>query len=45
LCHGLLHIAGYDHKRKNDRIRMEKLEKRIFLKFGGSSRSRFLEYP
>ena len=45
LYHGLLHIAGYDHKRKNDRIRMEKLEKRIFFKFGGSSRSRFLEYP
>jgi rRNA maturation RNase YbeY len=43
LCHGLLHIAGYDHKRKNDRIKMEKLEERIFLKFGGSSRSQFLE--
>ena len=44
MFHGLLHIAGYDHKRKNDRIRMEKLEK-DFFKFGGSSRSRFLEYP
>jgi len=43
LFHGLLHIAGYDHKQKNDRIRMEKLEERIFLKFGGSSRSQFLE--
>lgn len=27
--HGILHILGYDHKKKNDRIRMEKLEKRI----------------
>lgn len=43
LFHGLLHIAGYDHKQKNDRIKMEKLEEKIFLKFGGSSRSQFLE--
>lgn len=42
LFHGLLHIAGYDHKQKNDRIKMEKLEEKIFLKFGGSSRSQFL---
>lgn len=34
LFHGLLHIAGYDHKKKNDRIKMEKLEEKIFLKFG-----------
>lgn len=32
LCHGLLHIAGYDHKKKNDRIRMEKKEAELFLK-------------
>ena len=43
LVHGLLHIAGYDHKQKNDRIKMEKLEEKIFLKFGGGSRSHFLE--
>ncbi|MDO8442814.1 MAG: rRNA maturation RNAse YbeY [bacterium] len=33
LCHGLLHIAGYDHKQKNDRIKMERKEKIIFSKF------------
>ncbi len=44
LVHGLLHIAGYDHKQKNDRIKMEKLEEKIFFKFGGSSRSQFLEH-
>lgn len=36
LFHGLLHIAGYDHKKKNDRIKMERKEKIIFSKFGGS---------
>ena len=30
--HGILHILGYDHKKKNDRIRMEKLEKSIIKK-------------
>jgi len=30
--HGILHILGYDHKKKNDRIRMEKLEKNIIKK-------------
>jgi len=35
LFHGLLHIAGYDHKKKNDRIKMERKEKIIFAKFGG----------
>jgi len=43
LFHGLLHIAGYDHKRKNDRIIMEKVEAKIFSQFGGSSRSQFLD--
>jgi rRNA maturation RNase YbeY len=33
LFHGLLHIAGYDHKKKNDRIRMEKKEIIIFSKY------------
>ena len=27
--HGVLHLLVYDHKKKNDRIKMEKLEKRI----------------
>lgn len=30
--HGVLHLLGYDHKKKNDRIRMEKLEKTIIKK-------------
>lgn len=30
--HGILHILGYDHKKKNDRIKMEKLEKKIIGK-------------
>ncbi|MBU4348495.1 rRNA maturation RNAse YbeY [Patescibacteria group bacterium] len=34
LFHGILHIAGYDHKQKNDKIRMEYKEKIIFSKFG-----------
>lgn len=29
LIHGLLHLFGYDHKRKNDRIKMEKTEQSI----------------
>lgn len=28
--HGTLHLFGYDHKKKNDRIKMEKLEKNIY---------------
>lgn len=27
LIHSFLHLLGYDHKKKNDRIRMEKKEK------------------
>lgn len=29
LIHGILHILGYSHKRKNDRIKMEKREERL----------------
>ena len=29
LIHGLLHLFGYNHKKKNDRIKMEKIEKKI----------------
>lgn len=30
LTHGVLHIAGYDHKKKNDRMKMEKKEAEVF---------------
>ena len=35
IIHGLLHLLGYSHKGKNDRIRMEKKEKLVMrtLKF------------
>lgn len=29
LIHGLLHLFSYNHKKKNDRIKMEKIEKKI----------------
>lgn len=29
LIHGLLHLLGYDHKKKSDRIRMEGKEKEL----------------
>lgn len=29
LIHGFLHLLGYDHKKKNDRIEMEKKEKQL----------------
>ncbi|MBI1838745.1 MAG: rRNA maturation RNase YbeY [Candidatus Colwellbacteria bacterium] len=29
LIHGVLHLMGFDHKKKGDRMRMEKLEKKI----------------
>lgn len=34
LTHGILHLLGYDHQGKGDSIRMEKLEKRVFKRFG-----------
>jgi len=30
LVHGLLHLLGYDHDGKNDRIKMEKLEQYVY---------------
>lgn len=32
LIHGFLHLLGYDHKRKNDRIIMEKKEQQLLKK-------------
>ncbi len=29
LIHGILHLLGYDHKKKSDRMKMEKLEERL----------------
>ncbi len=29
LIHGLLHLLGYAHKKKSDRIKMEKMEKEL----------------
>lgn len=29
LVHGLLHLAGYDHKNSGDRLRMERAEQRL----------------
>ncbi len=34
--HGLLHLLGYDHKKKGDRIRMENLEEKIINKISNS---------
>ena len=32
LVHGVLHILGYDHEKKDDRIKMEKREAKLLLK-------------
>ncbi len=32
LVHGVLHILGYDHEKKNDRIKMEKKERMLLSK-------------
>lgn len=34
LAHSLLHLVGYNHGKKNDRMRMEKREKMIIEKIG-----------
>ena len=33
--HGFLHLLGYDHKRRNDRIRMEKKETELLKSLPG----------
>lgn len=35
LVHGLLHLLGYDHQKKSDRMKMEKLEKSAINKLNG----------
>jgi len=32
LCHGFLHLLGYEHKKKDDRIKMEKKERELLRK-------------
>ena len=32
LAHGVLHILGYDHEKKSDRIKMERREARLLSK-------------
>ncbi|TRZ64960.1 MAG: rRNA maturation RNase YbeY, partial [Spirochaetia bacterium] len=32
LVHGLLHLFGYDHKKKNDIIKMERMENWVISK-------------
>ena len=32
VVHGLLHLLGYTHKNRHDRIKMERLEKKLFAK-------------
>ncbi|MBI4085981.1 MAG: rRNA maturation RNase YbeY [Candidatus Liptonbacteria bacterium] len=34
LIHGVLHLLGYHHKKKSDRMKMEKLEKNVIRKLG-----------
>lgn len=34
LVHGILHLAGFDHKRPQDRVKMEKKEKEIAAVLG-----------
>src|SRR5437870_727390 len=35
LIHGFLHLLGYDHKKKNDTIMMEKLEQQLLKELEG----------
>lgn len=32
VIHGLLHLLGYDHETKSDRIKMEKIERKVLSK-------------
>lgn len=34
LVHGMLHLAGYDHQKPQERDKMEKIEAEILSKFG-----------
>lgn len=34
LIHGMLHLLGYVHKKKSDRIAMERIEKNVIKKLG-----------
>jgi len=34
LVHGILHLAGYEHKKTKDRDRMEEIENKIIKKLG-----------
>lgn len=34
VIHGILHLAGYDHKWKRDRVKMERKEKELVRKIG-----------
>ncbi len=36
LIHGILHLSGYSHKKKSDRIKMEKVEKYLNGEIGKS---------
>ena len=36
LIHGFLHLLGYDHKKKSDRIEMEKKEKQLWRQIKSS---------
>jgi len=37
VIHGFLHTVGYDHMKRNDRIKMEKKEGQLFKKLKGLS--------
>ena len=46
LIHGFLHLFGYSHKRKNDRIKMEKLEQALSKEIKYSNqRQRVIQRP
>lgn len=37
LIHGVLHLLGFDHKKYDDRIRMEKLERKLYQRITNKS--------